>query len=61
MKDISAEELLAYIESLKSKQKIDNGHDCYDVDCHYCENAIKDDILEDIENFIRSKMSEENE
>ena len=33
------QECLGMIEGEKIKQKVDNGHDCYDKGCDYCENS----------------------
>lgn len=30
-----------------SNQRRDNGHECYDHNCEYCENAIKDSVVEE--------------
>lgn len=30
-----------------SNQRRDNGHECYDNNCEYCENAIKDSVVEE--------------
>lgn len=36
------------IEGMKSGQKIDNGHDCYNPRCDYCYNNIRDEALSDV-------------
>ena len=52
------DELIAREEGRLSKQKRDNGHDCYDHNCEYCENAIKDNVIEETIAHLK-KLKEE--
>ena len=52
------DELIGREEKRKSNQKQDNGHDCYDHNCEYCENAIKDNVIEETIAHLK-KLKEE--
>ena len=47
------------VEKMKSKQKIDNGHDCYERFCTYCENNTKDQTIEDITAQLQAEVNKD--
>ena len=48
--------LISEGEKMKSHQKIDNGHDCYEANCDYCENYIKDEAITAYQAIIRGEQ-----
>ena len=46
--EVKLNKIIEEIEKFKSNQKIDNGHDCYDANCDYCNNDVRDSLIEDI-------------
>lgn len=43
------------VEALKTGQKIDIGHDCYEKDCEYCDNGIRNEALDKVLELLQEE------
>lgn len=53
-------EIKGKIELLLSGRKIDNGHDCYEKWCEYCDDMVKDQVLLGLLELLDSSENQKN-
>jgi hypothetical protein len=50
------EECIAVVKETMSEEKVDDGHDCYEVQCEYCDNLLQNDARGNILTKLRNMI-----